>query len=283
MMKRVVFMGLILMSCFVLGRAQSETATQNEKAEQLVRRAIERMGGNRYLSVRTAISRGIYSQYKEGVALLGSPFVDYIVYPDKERTEFKTQGLKSIQTNIGNKGWLFDGGMRVIKDMTEDQIKDFRDYTLRTSVESLLRGFWKKEGATLTYIGRREASLARRNEAVRLKYPDGFTVEFEFSATDALPAKVIYKRKVEVEEEEKSEETKDAPKKDEETRDEEGKVKEEVRLAQFVEIDGVFTPYIIDTYRSGKQTARVNFQSVEFNKEVPEGLFVKPTNVKDIK
>jgi hypothetical protein len=281
-MKRVVLIVLFLTSCSVLSQAQSEPTAQNDKAEQVVRRAIERMGGNRYLNVRTAVSRGIYSQYKDGSAQLGSSFADYIVYPDKERTEFKTQGVKSVQTNVGDKGWLFDGMARTLKDMTEEQINDFRNYTLRTSVESLLRGFWKKDGATLNYIGRREASLGRRNEVVQLKYPDGFTVEFEFSS-DGLPAKVVYKRKVEVEEE-KPEETADESKKTSDSaKEDDGFVKEEVRLAQFVEIDGVFTPYIIDTYRAGKQTARVNFQSVEFNKEVPESLFAKPASVKDVK
>ena len=53
---------------------------------------------------------------------------------------------------------------------------------MRTSVENLLHGWWKKENATLSYVGRREAGLARRNETVRLTYPDGFWIEYEFAA-----------------------------------------------------------------------------------------------------
>ena len=33
-----------------------------------------------------------------------SRFLDYIVYPDRERTEFSGAGIKSIQTNVGETG-----------------------------------------------------------------------------------------------------------------------------------------------------------------------------------
>ena len=42
-----------------------------------------------------------------------SRFLDYIVYPDRERTEFSGAGIKSIQTNVGETGWLYDG---MVKD-----------------------------------------------------------------------------------------------------------------------------------------------------------------------
>ena len=65
--------------------------------------------------------------------------------------------------------------------MKGKQIDDFKR-GMRTSVENLLRGWWKKENATLTYVGRREAGLARRNETVRVTYADGFGVEYKFAA-----------------------------------------------------------------------------------------------------
>jgi len=258
--------------------AQSQQFTPNDdgKAQQIINNAIEKLGGEKYLNVRTAISKGLYSQFREGQAEQISTFIDYISYPDKERTEFKTNKIRYIQTNVGNTGWTFDGASLTIKEMKDDQVNEFRNYTLRTSVEYLLRGFWKKDSAKLEYAGKREAGLGKRNEVVRLVYEDGFSVEFEFNAkglsvspTDWFPARVVYKRRVEPSEGEKT--------------DDDGTVKEEVRFGQFVEVNGVMTPNVIDTYRNGKQTARVNFQSIEFNKEIPESLFAKPTNVKEIK
>src|SRR5437867_10221422 len=81
----------------------------DDKAEKIIQRGLEAVGGNRYLGVRTVIARGLFSQYKDGVPDVPSKFLDYVVYPDKERTEFTSQGVRLIQTNFGGKGWIFDG------------------------------------------------------------------------------------------------------------------------------------------------------------------------------
>ena len=231
-----------------------------EKAEQIIKRAIEALGGENYLKVQSTIGRGYFTQYKEGVSGLPLTFVDYLVYPDRERTEFKGAGVRVIQTNTGDTGWLYDGQAKTLLDMTREQVEDFR-FAMRTNVDYLLRGFWRKEGAKLAYLGRREAGLARRNEAVRLSYADGLVVEFEFGARDGLPSKVLYKRK---------------NKEGEET-------DEEDRFAQFVTVGGVTIPFIIDHFRAGQQTSRINYDSVEINKPIGDALFTRPANAKDVK
>ncbi len=128
-------------------------------------------------------------------------------------------------------------------------------------VDNLLRGWWRKEEAQLSYVGRREAGLARRNEAVRLTYRDGFTVEFELGAKDFLPAKSLYKRTIENQEE----------------------VAEEDRFAQYVKIGGVTLPLVIDHFRAGVQTSRINYELVEFNQSIPDSLFARPVDVKALK
>jgi hypothetical protein len=241
-------------------QAQPPQQAKDAKAEQILQRAIEALGGSSYLNVHTVIGRGQYTPFQNGVSGLPSAFIDYIVYPDRERTEFRSQGVRNIQTNVGESGWIYDSAARSIKDMTTEQVKDFR-FLLRTSVENLLRGGWRKEGASLSYVGRREAGLARRNETVRLTYPDGQSVEFEFGAKDGLPAKVIYQRQ-----------------------DEEGKdVKEEDRLAQFIAVGGINAAFVIDHYRAGIQTSRINYESIEFNQPVAETLFARPANAKAVK
>jgi hypothetical protein len=233
----------------------------DEKSEAIVQKAIQRLGGERYLSVKTVTGRGNLTAMKEGESGVPSPFVDYIIYPDKERTEFKTEAGKTIQTNFGEGGWIADGAARIIKDQTPEQIADFKN-SLRTSLDSFLRGGWRQDkDAKLEYVGRREAGLGKRNEVLRLTYGDGLTVEFEFAASDGTPAKASYKRKSSGGEE----------------------TKEEDRFAQFVEIGGVSAPYIIDHYRDGKQTSRVNYESIEFNAAVPDTLFVKPKDAKKLK
>lgn len=247
--------------------AQSDAAAKasDEKAEQIVQKAIQAIGGDAYLNVKTVIGRGFYTEYHDGFSGVPLRFVDYIAYPDRERTEFSGGGNRIIQTNYQNEGWMFDAAAKSLKDQTAKQVEDFRT-GMRTSMENLLRGWWRKEGATLSYVGRREASLGRRNEAVKLLYPDGFWIEYEFAAVEGTPAKAIYKRK------QKNPDT-----------DEMFETSEEDRFFKPVAVAGVSAPFVIDHFRNGVQTSRINYESIEFNKPLADSLFAKPANIKAIK
>ena len=241
------------------------TAAANEKSEQIIKRAIEVLGGANYLNVRTVVGRGFFTSYHEGISQLPARFLDYISYPDRERTEFTGGGIRTIQTNVGSTGWVFDGATKNISDQQGPQIEDFKR-GLRTSVENLLRGWWQKEGGKVVYVGRREAGLAKRNETVRLTYPDGFWVEYEFGAKDGLPAKIIYKR---------SRKNPDSGDVEETT--------EEDRLEKPITIDGVTAPWVIDHFVNGTQITRINYESIQYNQTLADSLFAKPDNIKSIK
>ncbi|MGI8638918.1 MAG: energy transducer TonB [Pyrinomonadaceae bacterium] len=232
---------------------------KDEKAEAVIKRAIEKLGGEKYLNVKSQIGRGKFSLLRDGALISFQTFVDVIDFPDKERTEFKQGGSKTVQTNFGANGWVFDGDAQTIKDQSEEQINNFKR-GIRTSLDSLLRGNWRKEGAKLEYVGRRPASLGKRNDVVKLTFDDGFKVEFEFS-DDGLPMKSIYKR-LNADSEE---------------------VTEEDRYAQFIDVNGIKTPFIIDHFSNKMQTSRINYQSVEFNKSIPDSIFAKPSSAKDLK
>ncbi|HEX5708028.1 MAG TPA: hypothetical protein VFX96_12070 [Pyrinomonadaceae bacterium] len=232
----------------------------DQKAQDVLTRAVEAMGGPAYAAVTTVVSRGNFTPYADGIATVPIQFTDYLVFPDHERTEFKGSALRSVETYAGERGWLYDGMKLTIRDATPEQMRNFR-IVMRTSIDNILRGWWVMQRAALTYVGRREAGLGRRNEVVRLTYPDGFSVEFEFGARDGLPSKVIY-RKPNAEGEE---------------------VEEEDRYAQFLNIGGVVAPFVIDHFRAGTQTSRVNYQTVEFNRPVPDALFARPADGKTFK
>ena len=237
-----------------------EQAATDAKAEQIVAHAVAAVGGNTFLAVRSVVGRGVFTPFAKGMSQLPLSFTDYLVFPDRERTEFRGGGNHSIQTNVGQTGWMFDAAERSLKDQQPAQIESFQT-SLRTSLDNLLRGWWRKDGATLSYIGRREASLGQRNETVRLTYPDGFVVDYEIGARDGLPAKMLYKHA-------------DADGKD---------VQEEDRYARYLTVEGVTLPYIIDHYRGGDQTARISYDSIEFNRSIPDEFFAKPANIKAIK
>ena len=91
-------------------------------------------------------------------------------------------------------------------------------------------------------------------------------VEYEFGAKDGLPAKIIYKR----------------ARKNPDSGDVE-EMTEEDQLFKFIMIDGVTAPWVIDHYVNGKQTSRINYESVQYNQKLADSLFAKPDNVKAIK
>jgi hypothetical protein len=240
--------------------ARNAKPAEDEKVSAIIARAVEVMGGRAYADVKSITSSGYYTPFQNGVGTLPIKFQDYTVFPDHERTEFSGSGVKSVQVNVADGGWVADLKTKKITDVTKEGAEDFR-LTLRTSLDSLLRGWWRAQGASLTYAGRREAGLARRNEVVRVKYPDGFEVEFEFDAKDGTPSKVKYGKQSA----------------------EGDQVEEEDRYAQFQTVGSVRTPFIIDHYRAGVQSSRVNYDSVEFNRAIPDSLFAKPDDIKKVK
>lgn len=269
LVKAPKLVNLVILSVFLLlsvaaSKAQTP-ASVDEKSQKIIERAIEVLGGQTYLNVQTVIGKGFYSEFKESVPQVPVKFLDYIAYPDRERTEFTTSGVRSIQTNVGDTGWVFDGFGKKISDQTPAQVEGFKR-TMRTSVENLLRGWWRSEGGKVTYAGRREAGLAKRNETVRLTYPDGFWVEFEFGAKDGLPAKVIYKRS----------------RKDMDSGDQVETTEEEL-LLRFITVNGISAPWVIDRFVDGKQISRINYESIQYNQNLADTLFDKPADVKSIK
>ncbi len=229
------------------------------QAESIVQRAVQNLGGNSYLKVYSQIGKGRFSVLKDGVNVSFQSFVDVIVFPDKERTEFKALGIKTIQTNTGSAGWVFDGDQELIKVQTEKQVANFKR-GIRTSLDNLLRGYWKGD-AELSYVGRRPGTLGRRNDVVKLTYKDGFTVEFEFSADDGTPVKAIYK-----------------------TTNADGEmITEEDRYAQFIETQGIKAPYIVDRFTNGQHASRINFETIEYNKSISDSIFTKPSDPKSLK
>ena len=245
--------------------APAASASVDEKSQQIIDRAVAAVGGQKYLNVQTVIGKGFYTTFKDGFSQIPARFLDYISYPDSERTEFVQNGIRTIQTNVGDTGWMFDGAVKKISDQTPAQVEEFKR-AMKTGLEYLLRGYWKKEGGKITYVGRREAGVGKRNEAIRLTDPSGFWIEYEFGARDGLPAKIIYKRM----------------RKDPDTGDM-VETTEEDQLYKLIEIDGVTAPWVIDRFVNGKQVTRINYESMQYNQRFPDNLFTKPADVKSIK
>ena len=244
---------------FVCNLVFAQTIKSDEKAEAILKKAVEKLGGQKYLQVTSIAGSGNYTLFIGGQPQQLSGFVDVIVFPDKERTEFKQSGVKNVQTNFGANGWLFDGAAEAIKEQSKKQIEDFQR-GIRTSLDTFLREKWRTEGAILSFAGRRQAGIGKRNDVLKLTYADGLAVEYEFS-DEGLPVKSLYKLKNSDGEE----------------------LREEDRYAQFVEIQGILVPFILDHFTNDVQTSRINYLTIQFNKSFPDSIFTKPASVKELK
>ena len=238
--------------------AQPPAAKTDEKARDIVAKAVQVMGGERYLQVKTQVGKGRYTVLGDRGVTSTQTFVDVVALPDKERTEFKGGGSRTIQTNSGTSGWIYDSYLDVVKIQTEAQVANFKQ-GIRTSLDYLLRGYWNGDGE-LSYAGRRPSTLGKRNDVLKLTFKDGFSVEFEF-ADDGTPQKAVYKHTNAAGEE----------------------IKEEDRYGQFIDVDGVKTPFIIDRFTDGHHVSRINYDTIEFNKTVPDSIFAKPSSPKEAK
>lgn len=254
-MKKLFFSFSIFLFSITAVFAQTD---KTEKAEAIVKKAIEKLGGEKYTNVTSQIGKGRFSLLRDGAVISFQSFIDVIVFPDKERTEFRGGGSRIVQTNYANSGWIYDDE-GTVKEQSEDQVSNFKR-GMRSSLDNLLRGGWRKEGAIIIFNGRRQAGVGKSNDVVKLTYKDGFEVEFEF-ADDGMPVKSLYKRK-------------NADSED---------VKEEDRYAQFIDVQGIKSPFIVDHFTNGAQTSRINFESFEYNKKIPDSIFEKPANPKSLK
>ena len=102
---------MILLLIVSLLFAQTPASSVDEKSQEIINHAIESLGGQKYLGVQTVIGKGFYTTFKDGTSQIPARFLDYIQYPDHERTEFSGAGIRTIQTNAGETGWMFDGAV----------------------------------------------------------------------------------------------------------------------------------------------------------------------------
>lgn len=229
-----------------------------KEPEEVVKNAVAALGGEAYLNATTLSSKGRLSITQGSRITSFQSFIDIIVYPDRERTDFKERGARTVQVNSGDTGWLWDETFGTFGMQSDLQIRNFKR-SMRTHYDFLLRGRWKGK-AELKYMGQRQASVGRRNDVLRLEFEDGFIVEYEIS-DKGLPKKSIYEYKS----------------KDDIT------LKEELRFERFLDSDGIKFPNVVDSYRNGKRIFRINYEAVYFNRRVDPKIFVKPAEAKKIK
>lgn len=256
---KYAFFLLLIISCLSTISAQDQDENDPARAAALIRLAIKARGGDAYLKILSLIGKGQYTIFEKGVSGIPQSFIDYIVYPDRERTEFGKGDTKFIQTNSTAANWVYDAPQKMIRDQTDEQVKDFQQ-GIRRDIDNVLRRGWQETGAKLVYLGRREAWKNTFSEAVRIEFQDGSTVTLHFDMRSHLPLMSEF------------------------TTIAEGKtVENQVRFFRWVDLGGIQFPMLQDFYRGNQQSGRVAYEEVTFNPQIPDKLFTKPASIKEVK
>lgn len=95
---------------------------------------------------------------------------------------------------------------------------------------------------------------------MKLSFEGGFEIEYEFD-DKGLPMKSSYIR----------------------MNADNQAITEETRYSRFIVYQGILFPTIVDRFTDNKHIFRVAYESVEFNKSVPDNIFDKPENPKKLK
>jgi hypothetical protein len=248
----------LLISGFALAQAQSQTPAgeSDARARELLEAATRALGGEKYLGVRSVIARGLYSRFNErGDLQAFVPFVDYIVYPDRERTEFGKGKDRFIQTNVGARGWIYDGESRNLRDQKEEEVAQFLR-GLRRNIDTIMRGSWRTPGTRLRFLGERELWFRQRGVGVEISFPTGDDkperVEVYFDPQTKLPVRVAYDD-------------------------------QEDRFYLYQDFGGIKAALRIDHFKGEAQVARISIESIEFNAPIDPTLFDKPAGPHKIK
>ena len=232
-----------------------------EHGHELIKQAIQARGGDRFMSFTSIMTTGIFTPYDKGLSQNPTQFIDWIVYPDKERTDFGKGKKKNrrIQVNVSKTGWVYDGDAETLKDQTDKQIEEHLE-GLDFDIDRLLRSAMKDSGVEVGYAGREETRPGERADVIAVRFKSDRTAYLLLDRQTHLPMSLSY-----------------------EITGDSGLVKNEIRYAQYVDYSGVKFPNIVDYYRDNAQTARVNIQSVTLNAPAGAELFAKPASVKAIK
>ena len=257
-----MFVSAVVAVLFVCPIAGAQTPAkpdpQTAKAEQVVARAVSMVGGDAYLRASNSVGQGKLSMLQKGRIGSYMSFTDIIVFPDRERTDFEERGSKTVQVNTGDTGWIYEEHLERFGPQTEKQIEGFKQ-SIRTGYDHLLKGHWKGK-AELSFVGRRPSTLGKRNDVVKLEFADGFWVEYEFD-DEGTPMKTVFASKG----------------------SDDLDVQEELRFGRFLRSGGILYPSVVDRYTNGVHIYRATYESMEYNKRLPDDIFVKPDDPKKLR
>jgi hypothetical protein len=220
------------------------------KAKQIIKEAIDALGGATYMNVHDVTCTGHLGQFDHSGELTGyEKFIDYAEPPLKDRTENLPQ-RNEIDVFNGDAGWNLDRGG--VSPEPAGQVAQFQE-DIKKDLDNILRHRVDEPGMVIRYDGQDIVDL-KQVDWVQLIDSDNRTIRIAFDRSTHLPIR-------------KTVESRD-PKTRLTTHDVE-------YYSLFFLEDGVQTPKQITRERNNMKVFQVFFDKCDYNTGLQDALFTK--------
>jgi hypothetical protein len=153
------------------------------KAKAITQKSIQALGGAAYLGVHDSTCSGRYALFDRKGELGGyDRFIEYVKYPDKDRTEYSKK-RNIINVYNGDRGWTMDRGG--VQDLPADSIESYQE-GLKRDIDLLLRTRLNEEGLVFRYGGGDIVDL-KQVDWVEISSRDQTTFRIAIDRSTSLP------------------------------------------------------------------------------------------------
>lgn len=235
-------------------RAQSPDTLMPEqsvtKAKQLIQQAIRALGGPAYLGVKDITRVGRSARFGHSGDLTGFiKFYDFAKLPDKDRREFGDKH-NIIFVSTATDAWILDKGG--VQDSPPDSAANNQE-AQKKDIGTLFRSRLSEPGLEFRWGGTEVIDL-RRVDWVEINDAENRTLRIAFDQQTRLPSRAEYHTL------------------DRDTRE---RVDEVVYYSNYLNIQGIQTPFQIARERNGLKISQVFFDECKYNTGLSDSLFTR--------
>ncbi len=186
-------LGMTIVLACATGTAAQEKAylgpTESAaKAKEIIQRSIQALGGDAYLKAHDVYCEGRYAQFSTQGVLSGYERVfDYVMFPDKNRTEYSKK-RNIIYVNNGEKALSLDRGG--VEELPEERGKAYVE-GLKADIHHLFRFRMNEEGLVFRYAGHDMVDL-KPVDWVEITDRDRRVTKIAFAQSTGLPVQANY-------------------------------------------------------------------------------------------
>ena len=233
-----------------------ELQDARERALQVLSSAIEAMGGDRYLGVKTeyVAGRDFFFARDRSSGLI--PFQQWTHYQDPVRHRYQTRKGKRQTLDVYNleldKGWIQEG-FHTIEEMPKEQLERFK-LTVKRDLHYLLRNRLDEEGMSFFYYGPNDIAGSGELEAVEVidRTNDAVTMYFDIETHLPVHTENQFTDKMGLRHEMRTE------------------------FFNWHEQDGVLTALSFHAFVDGDKSGERFFEELTYNTQFPPEYFLEP-------